>query len=765
MQRQQGVLWKRRDVFKNRWRPRWFVLHSSQGVLTYYILTTPPSEPFSSPLSHANSAPQTEPLRARASSWDSAVSEHSVDYDVVPRGTIDLLGCTVTINDEQSKPQENFYAFTIRSPASIDTDVHLAARSSQSRELWVQRIARVCNGGITPDTVMPRLVPSSRIPPVVHEEQQLTVNGSMSSEATVPSSGDRSHGDSDGWRTLGSESSCFENVPDELAARLRDTLQTYLTVCDQDPDRPESGWKKLFARQVGNNPHKAYKRQEPDGRTITRSTAVLNHPPQQVFNLLIDSSRRHTFETNVRYDERMKVLNSHTFLDYYAYNAVWPSSAREFTVALHWQVVAKPNNDERAIALVSLSCAQAETLKTVAPNHVRGILHVSMYLLRDMSSQHQCCCHLTRFLSFDLGGGMSRKLSNVVLTQQASLPGVISDFLQRHEPVPENRFLSSSPLTSQAVVENVIDRLGSTKSSLRRQLTFTECESFVQEDEKVTDVKNPKPNLETQAVLLLAPLVLYRALVFLTLIPGLALVVFCATAFAAVRQLVLLHIGEVLPKSETPPLVGPVSCRFTVELKGVLRFIANKKEERDDLQQDHEEVSLVHLVTCAVAKAWANEKELRVRRASYPLLMIDELVDVSSAPVNVSVSENASGVVTLERVNRRSVQSVANELSRAEHHHDSAKTLGECLILATPGVEENLMETDAMALSPNVAVVAVVGGVRMQNSANRRNWLPQRPMLSVSLTLSVPHLTDVVGCRRFAEEVQKLLQFPEMCDG
>ena len=31
----QGVLWKRRDVFRNRWRPRWFVLHPEQGILTY----------------------------------------------------------------------------------------------------------------------------------------------------------------------------------------------------------------------------------------------------------------------------------------------------------------------------------------------------------------------------------------------------------------------------------------------------------------------------------------------------------------------------------------------------------------------------------------------------------------------------------------------------------------------------------------------------------------------------------------------------------
>ena len=33
----QGVLQKRRDVFQNRWRPRWFVLIPKQGLLKYYL--------------------------------------------------------------------------------------------------------------------------------------------------------------------------------------------------------------------------------------------------------------------------------------------------------------------------------------------------------------------------------------------------------------------------------------------------------------------------------------------------------------------------------------------------------------------------------------------------------------------------------------------------------------------------------------------------------------------------------------------------------
>jgi hypothetical protein len=178
--RHSGVLWKRRDVFKNRWRPRWFALNPGQGILTYYLLNAPnaPSSSSSrtSPVtadtpSYTNGgggntlATRTTPSssssndpRLRTTSWDSqvsGVSENSVDYDVVPRGTIFLLGCTVYVNDLLSKPSENLYAFTIRPPAQSnhrtggggggggESSVHLAARSIDARQMSSARLSPV----------------------------------------------------------------------------------------------------------------------------------------------------------------------------------------------------------------------------------------------------------------------------------------------------------------------------------------------------------------------------------------------------------------------------------------------------------------------------------------------------------------------------------------------------------------------------------------------------------------------------------------------
>jgi hypothetical protein len=63
-----------------------------------------------------------------------------------------------------------------------------------------------------------------------------------------------------------------------------------------------------------------------------------------------------------------------------------------------------------------------------------------MYLLRLVSRGDEEQCHLIRLLSFDLGGTVNQHLSNVVSTQQASLPAVVADYFQHHEPVIKNRY-------------------------------------------------------------------------------------------------------------------------------------------------------------------------------------------------------------------------------------------------------------------------------------------------------------------------------------
>jgi hypothetical protein len=381
--RHSGVLWKRRDVFKNRWRPRWFVLNPGQGILTYYLLNAaavalPPS---SSPASattttprmrtpddsqHSNgsrnnintpttphhqqqqqrpsqssSSSSNHPRRGRATSWDSqvsGVSENSVDYDVVPRGTIFLLGCTVAINDLLSKPSEHLYAFTIQPPSSsTESRVHLAARTIQARQMWVDRIAIVCHRRPPPPPILfqSQQQPAPSLPTPTHflQSPSTTLYQQQHSipeddvlhvvDDDSPGSNSNSRSRLNQWSTLGPTERLYQNLPASLVTMIQEKINTYLPMCccpTAVDDLQHSPWKMILQNDTITA---AVTTDGNTGRSIVQSRKRFTDlPALHIFSLLIDISRRHLYESNVQIDERVQVLNDHTFLDYYSYKAV-----------------------------------------------------------------------------------------------------------------------------------------------------------------------------------------------------------------------------------------------------------------------------------------------------------------------------------------------------------------------------------------------------------------------------------------------------------
>lgn len=762
--------------------------------------------------------PQTAPARHRTSSWESLVSSNDVDYDVVPRGTIYLQGCTVRENETLSRPQEHLYCWTI-APASsnsnnnnnnhnsLDSEIHLAARTFEHRQIWIEKILQVCQS--TPTSIsLPRLNITTEEVAVTDPTRNMNYEEELSSNLTPPLVDQE-------WKWSGDSQALVEHAPASLAQQLAQKFQTFTAVVDEINEYPDgmpqgssSGgerWKPLLDRgdrlvaysrtidtpTINANQSTANTASSKIQATIVKSIALLDHPAKQVFSLLIDITRRQEFETNVRHCQRLKVVNSHTFHDYYVYNAVWPTKAREFTVTTHWGVVSKPSSGEQAIVILSFSSPEASSLQPVERNNIRAHLIVSMYLIRPMGDGQ---CHLSRLLCFDPSGGISRQLANVIVTQQAKLPGVLSEYLDRHETVPPNR-LSGNDLTNENLVKDVISRLPELNTittadhSVRRRLKYQPESADVAENEHAQilsvekqrgggDILRKPPGLGVQTMLILGPVLLYRFFLFVD--TGMAFTLFLAAVFTCMRKLVMLHMGPMVsssPRHQGDDLIGSTTCRFLVDLKGVLRYIANKKEEREELNRGVADVSVVHLVASAVAKALAREAGLRRRRVSMPLMMIDEYVDQSADPVSVSISEAAGGgIVTLLGVDRKGVQTIADEIDTAsgDGKNEVPPTVGECLVLATPDYEQSEMEVDVASVHhSSVTVVAVIGGVRLDygsrlphSRSQRRtpSTTSARPVLHLSLTIRCPHQTDIVACRRFAEDVQKLLQFPEMCD-
>eukprot|EP00978_Attheya_sp_CCMP212_P020494 scaffold58728_cov52-Attheya_sp.AAC.1 len=143
----EGILFKRRDIFKKKWRPRLFVLDGAAGTLTYYLLTSEAA------------VATTDTVEASHDHSDDSPTHHQlqlqdVEYDVVPRGIVSLSNCcTVHVNDEQgttaTSPDSHLFCFTIAPlDRSNSTAVHLASTTAEGRSEWVQRIAQVCGAPI-----------------------------------------------------------------------------------------------------------------------------------------------------------------------------------------------------------------------------------------------------------------------------------------------------------------------------------------------------------------------------------------------------------------------------------------------------------------------------------------------------------------------------------------------------------------------------------------------------------------------------------------
>lgn len=746
-QHYQGELWKRRDLFKQSWRPRWFVIQPQEKLLTYYLLTSHGGGPTNATPSSAQHSSSSITPRSRTISWDSLASEQSVDYDVLPRGSLSLENCKVTRSGTSAK--NDLFMFTVVS--SNNEKFHLAARNEASRSAWMQRIMAVSRGLSLPANALSSILRNSS--EVVGTPTRL--------DTPTPHSGCRH---SVNWDFM-QEGPYSLNVPDSLTNRLRQTMEKYLSLVAQD----KTNWTILQPKKqlCGGHSYETLSRTYPDGHGMIYTVADFqNITPAQLFSTSIDPARRKRMEPTLSDASRAHVYNPHTFLDVYQFRGVWPVAAREFAVAVHWQVVEWKSGP--AIVAYSFSCPEADQ---AVPEIKLGTVRAKLIINFGIIEARNAGSRWTRIASFDLMGGISQSLSNVVLMQQSAMPELLVNYFeQSHVPNP------TSILSNDAIREKIIGPiLGVPDYCIRRQLEFfppvpesPDVTSLSEETEQCVHKELPSqpPTLQAEAVILLAPLFGYQILSSVHL-DNLAFWSFCIALWFSIRQIVYLHLvrGPILSRGLglEPPLTSTVTCRISVPAKGIHRYLANAKEDKEERRLFHHDITYVHLVILAVAKALAKEKQMCARRHCIPWLMIDTTVDISLEPITVSVSENGGSVIHLENAQGRSVQSIADELTEAENNRDRGyfsageSKLGHCLVLASH--DENLATVDAaVSPRPEVGVVAVVGGLQERVDGNMPN------ILTVSLTIAVPISADVSACRRYAADVQKHLQFPELCD-
>jgi hypothetical protein len=774
----QGVLWKRRDVFKNRWRPRWFVLHPEQHILTYYLLstTTSTSSSTTSEQQQEQHQEQHQSLsgntdnRRRTFSESSNVSGNTVDYDVVPRGTLYLLGCTVEANEALTRSEEYLYALTIMDHENA-THCHLAARTTNARERWIEQIRHVCR---VSESSTPTPTPTRTR--TVEEEDAYE----SSSSAAGPTSTNTNTNEKL-WKTIPSPQ-LTHDLPSTLAAQIDQLLETHLPyVDDQHPE-----WKFQYNK---DGIHCSSHIHKPMIRSIRRTTTRTHHHPVEYLQLLWDLPRLLEFETNVRSQTRLQTYNPHTCLVHTAYHRVWPTAARDFASAVHWRLL-QNNNGERALCLLAFSCDEANRLQPALPQHVRGTLAISLNVWRLIEGGGGCV-H-TRIISYDLNGNIPKTLIQTILQQQATLPRIMDIHLQKSKMTNTQEHDSSATATTatattatttattpalemeyDSIYKALEHAAQATTPNTDGTMRMARTDSIVTSSSTTTTAIilpscAPPPSVWNEIVVLLAPLVLYR---FLSSF-GLQLhppVVFVITSILAVRwvflqwllQYVCLLPDRVQTTSNTSTS-GTTCCRFTVDLKGVLRFLSNEQESRaEEAGQDDDdgapELLVTHIVLRALARAMAQQPGLMARNGYYPVV----LVPFYYYCMDICLHDNNHKTRWISHADKRSISEMAHHLQASPTRSQEFFGPSCRLWTTTPDYSDRgPVDLELSTATVDCPIAVVVSGIRLEAEQERNNKTTTH--LSISITFQSSN--DIEACRSFAEQVQRWIQFPEMCD-
>lgn len=750
IQNMQGVLWKRRDVFRNQWRPRWFVLHADQGILTYYLLNESVQPTTTQSSSGIAAAGGISSNRRRT---NSDVSLDTVDYDVVPRGSILLrdISCTVEANEALTRPEEQLYALTIFDHERA-TQCHLAARSSTVRDRWLEKIRQVIDQGSRPEVTsepspMEPLLNTSSPNPT--RDRVLETIPDLETEETaeeVPTTPKKLRK----WVTKPS-AALYEGVPPNIVDRIENLLEVYLP---QMEDKGHPDWHPgSMVDGVLISKHKE--------KSMVRSiyTTDYEHHPSEFLQLMCDPKRILDFETNVRALEVLRDFNPYTSFVYKAYHPVWPTSPRDFCSTAHWQVVHNEGEDQDAVVMVAFSCPEADNLREGDASHVRGSLHASMSLWRALPNGK--CVH-SRIIAYDLNGHIPKKITNTILKQQATLPHTLDHYL--HNLKESGQLQVATNLEYETLLE--ILQKNTRVSMAISDDKIQDLSQSLEIPSSQVELPSPEPEpltLWKESFVLLSPILLHRVMSLLH-IRHMDAFVFFASALLCVRWVILQHLVRkftCLPKEYSGISIGDdvdgrTTCQFDVNLDGVQRFVLNEETAKIDLdEEDRTAVESSHVFLRCVSKAMQRNPGLVARTIpSFPPVYIPEVVWYNGT----------KSPIWLPGEYQTSIQQIADYVVGCPDQQLNEKLLYQFLLGPACQVwtSRAVLDADNMDLHPvDSKMSSPICASFTQKKANTSNRRHLAATVTVCLTFQS---NDSKLCSAFAEDIKQMIQFPEMCD-
>ncbi|RLN57396.1 hypothetical protein BBJ28_00002690 [Nothophytophthora sp. Chile5] len=308
--------------------------------------------------------------------------------DSVPKGIVVLTGCRV-----RATKDKKYYSFRISHPQTSKV-YDLAATLPSRSEDWIQVLtdaARLAATASSGSSLLPR-----------------QPSGDSSPRDLRASSVDAFHSSSSHWSTtdpmlLELVDAPGATLPNDLSERMEGLLVEFVSQARDDAD----GWKF----QTEQRDVKAYVRRSSKIGAF-KGVGFIAHHPHKVLKLVLELSRRHTFDPQLLATQRVHVFDDHTWVDHLTYKAVFPAAARDFVNMTHWRVLR-----DGSMVVVATFAEKNQFVKSQEPQVVRGKIIMAGFLLTP--NEDYTGVHAAYITKVDVKAGIPASLQAKMFIKQA----------------------------------------------------------------------------------------------------------------------------------------------------------------------------------------------------------------------------------------------------------------------------------------------------------------------------------------------------------
>ena len=730
-----GQLWKRRDHFNKSYRPRLFVL---DGPLLHYY--------------------------------------YSAD-DPAPAKSIYLSGCVVAEEGQILVEGRAMVGFKVSHAATVKA-YHLACPDAEDAADWVQALKEAADAGWAQGDDVGSAAEDAAVPGPSSEQQEEAseTEGALGPPSVCAAEVNGACDLRDDGAAAGPR---FAGVPAEYQSVVESAFSDVLRMTSEPLPASEASnassttsadWKFLFSKKGVVAATKA------NGKLlVVRGDAVMPYPPMAVFSAVANIRNKALYDNQFDYGDRLVTYNPYTFVDYYRYKAVWPTSTRDLSNIVSWKC-----EDGKLMAIMKEF--KDDKVCPKIRGFVRAECIIGAWLIEEVVLEGGKRGSKVKILvCSDLKGSLPSNVVSMVTQQQAMFPVIVGRWMSENVPFDDPRF--DKPLTEKNIIESVINRMPedmqvgakpppSTPSPAQPPTTNTKSKggSRVQNRDLSLGVNIPtspaksqgKPSIFFISVALFFPVILWYCVKFhFTHLAHYRGFLFLAGLVLGLRAFCVRRLGQPMSYKDGSSInlcgvgnggTGAVKCKFVVDLKKILRYIQTRQGGKRQSRPVSDSVAVTHIALKALAVTLSEMKLFNGRKVKLPLLGVEGYYPNSGVDVSTSAGKpenGSSSIFKLVDADSMSVGSIASTISALSSEKKKA-TGGHTTLI--PTLFRKPLEVLSEQLDLPVKVLGLEGRkfgsalvITSPNSDGNEIDIQVDPVVPLSGKGSGPNIILVVG--------------------